>query len=248
MQMKELEDYDWFPQTLRTYQMQTIGYMVKMMGIYKPIVPLLEHCIQQQKLSQVVDLCSGSGLPSIYIKERFSIPIPFVLTDKYPQQIPRKEGITYASNSISVLEFTPQSHVLYTMYNAFHHFTDAEQLNILQKCKAHNASICIVEVITPTLQNIIQVIIASTLIQVLIVPFIKPFSWKRLLFTYIIPINILTVLIDGIITVFKTKTKKQYQRLTQNLNSTTYSIETNAIFNFPNKIIVLTAQPTHVIP
>jgi hypothetical protein len=247
MQMKELEDYDWFPKTLRTFQMQTIGFMAQLFGLYKPVIPLLLQFVQKQKLTSIVDLCSGSGLPSIYIKERFPISIPFLLTDKYPQAIPMKEGISYATESSSVFDLVPKSNSLYTMYNAFHHFTDAEKLELLQQFKKHKATLCIVEIITPSMQNILQVIIASTLVQLLIAPFIKPFSWKRLLFTYILPVNIITVLVDGIITVFKCRTKKQYQHLVQSLNSLDYNIETNAIFSFPNKIIVLTAQPNHVI-
>jgi hypothetical protein len=36
-------------------------------------------------------------------------------------------------------------------------------------------------------------------------------TWRKLLFTYIIPLNILTISIDGIISVFKSKSKNQFK-------------------------------------
>jgi hypothetical protein len=47
-------------------------------------------------------------------------------------------------------------------------------------------------------------------------PFIRPFSLKRMIFTYIIPINIITITFDGIVSVLKSRSVKQYQGLFAN--------------------------------
>jgi hypothetical protein len=100
----------------------------------------------------------------------------------------------------------------YTMFNAFHHFSEDEQRSICHKITNANANAYFVEILFPSPLHLLKTFIATTIGVLFLSPFIKPFSWKRLLFTYIIPINILTISIDGIISVFKSKTVKQYQR------------------------------------
>lgn len=245
MPLKELEDYDWFPKTLRQFQMDVIGFMVKALHLYKPIVPVIEKLVVQHNIEEIVDLCSGSGLPSMYIQERLHTSTKFVLTDKYPQQIKLHAQMVYAKESINALTLVPHHKKLYSMYNAFHHFEDKDKVAFVEQFRKNKAILCIVEVITPNLQNIFQVIIASTIVQLIIAPFIKPFSLKRLALTYIVPINVITVLVDGIISVIKAKSAKQYNSLLQSLNTMDYVVEANTIFSFPNKIIVIKAQPIH---
>jgi hypothetical protein len=243
MKLKELEDYEGFPKTLRKFQVETIGYLVQMFGVYKSVPTILDALIKKNKINSIVDLCSGSGLPSIYVKKRMQQKAPILLTDKFPQVIPNIEGVNYENTSVDILQLQPQPNILYTIYNAFHHFTEVEKKNILEKFRNNKATLFIVEVIEPSLISLINVLFASTIVQLCIAPFIKPFSWVRLFFTYIIPINIVTVLIDGIISVLKSKSKKQYQQLVQNVSTKNYTLETKAIFNFPTKIITITAQP-----
>ncbi len=245
MKLKELEDFDNFPPILRTFQVETIGFLVQIFGIYKPIATIIEQIISNKKVDQIIDLCSGSGLPTLYIKKRLKNNIPIILTDKFPQHIAITNGITYKKESIDILQLQPESNTLYTLYNAFHHFTNEEKCILLEKFKANNATLLIVEIIEPSILAIVQVILASTLVQLCIAPFIKPFSWLRLLFTYIIPINICTVLIDGIISIIKSTSTTKYKKLLHNISTNNYTIETKSIFNFPTKIITIIANPTY---
>jgi hypothetical protein len=222
MKLKELEDYENFPPILRKFQVETIGYLVQLFGVYKPVVKIMDSLLYKNKFIQIVDLCSGSGLPSIFIKKNMAQNLPFVLTDKFPQTIPTTIGISYTNESVEILHIEPQRDTLYTLYNAFHHFTDEEKYSLIEKFKRHNATLLIVEVIEPSVFAFVQVLLASTLVQLCIAPFIKPFSWLRLLFTYIIPINIITVLVDGIISILKSKSKNKYQELLHNISTKNY--------------------------
>jgi len=61
--------------------------------------------------------------------------------------------------------------------------------------------------------------LTTTIGCLLLTIFIKPFSLIRLLFTYILPVNILTITYDGMISVLKSRSLKQYQTLLNNPNN-----------------------------
>ena len=245
MILKELEDYDWFPATLRRFQMEVIGHLVQILGVYRGVIPQMDDLVKKEALVAWVDLCSGSGVPAIYIQQRLSKMIPLLLTDKFPQTIQARQHLQYARESMDIFALTPEKDKIYTLFNALHHFTDEEKRKIFDQFKRNEATFLVVEILTPNLWSLIQVSLASTLVQICIAPFIKPFSAVRLLLTYILPVNILTVWVDGIISVFKSRTKMQYSRLFGALNDSTYVVETTSVFSFPTQLIVITAKPTH---
>lgn len=248
MQWKELEDYDWFPKILRQFQVEAIGYFVHILGLYKPVVSKVNELIHAHHITHMVDLCSGSGLPSLYIHKQLSHKVKLLLTDKYPQAIPNlNQGITYLNTPVDVLSVTIQPNTLYTMYNAFHHFTYAQKQSIITHFASCNAVLVIVEIVQPTIQHAISVILASTVLQLIVAPCIKPFSWLRLLYTYIIPINIITVLYDGVISVCKSKSVHWYRNFFNIFTTNTYAISTNSIYIQGTPILVITAAPIPTI-
>ena len=243
MNWKELEDFEGFPKILRKFQVEAIGYFVLLFGLYKKIVPVVDTLTKKNNATSIIDLCSGSGLPSIYIASKLPNKLPILLTDKYPQHIPPHTTVTYTSTSVDCTTLQLQPNIVYTMYNAFHHFTKVQQVALLQHFAKHNATLLIVEIVTPTIWSVLQVILASTVVQLVVTPFIKPFNWLRLLFTYIIPINIITVLYDGVVSVLKAKSKAQYQHIVAPLHSNNYSITVRSVFQFPTQLVTIIATP-----
>jgi hypothetical protein len=244
MWCKELEDYDWFPKILRRYQMEIIGTMVVRFGVYKKFISTLHNIAHKTNNTAVNDLCSGSGLPSLYCSKKLN-HLQFNLSDKHPQPFTNQHNICYNTNNVDILTLQPQRNGLYTMYNAWHHFTVAEQQNIMNAFIQNNATLCIVEIVQPRLLSLLQVMLASTIGTLLIVPFIKPFSFTRLLFTYVLPINIITVFVDGVLSILKSKTKKQYQKLINELPQHNFNITVQELKQFPAQLIVIIATPNN---
>lgn len=195
MTLKELEDYDWFPLTLRRWQSEFIGHLSASLQLY----PNSDQIIVKE--SKLYDLCSGSGL----LIEQFANKHDICLkkSDKYP--------IYKDIDQLDVLDLYPSSDYCYTIFNAFHHFTKSKQLAIVDNFQRTNSSFIIVEVLTPDLMTLIKVCVGATIIQPLMSVFVKPFSIFRIITSTILPINTLTVLWDGIISVFKSKTIKSYR-------------------------------------
>ncbi len=210
--MKELEDYNWFPTTLRNFQTEFIGFVVSKFNVYGGFV---EHLKKKSLLSQTMtDLCSGSGEPAISIFKKGNCFNSLVLTDKYPNGLnTQDEKIWYEPKSMDVMEMEFEPDTCYTMFNAFHHFSHESKLKIIQKIQESGSNAFFAEILEPRLVCLLKVILATSLGTIIFTPFIQPFSFKRLLFTYIIPVNILTITFDGIVSVLKSRSVKQYQKL-----------------------------------
>ena len=210
--MKELEDYNWFPPLLRNFQTDYIGFVVAKFNIYQSFIDYLNQ--QKNNNSVMFDLCSGSGEPALSIFSKSKNFSSLNLSDKYPNlKYIKRENVIYIEESVDVLNMEFEKGQTYTMYNAFHHFSDEDKKLIIQKCNQANANMFIVEILEPSLFFLIKVLALTTFGVLLFNPFVKPFSWKRLLFTYIIPINIISISFDGMVSVLKSRSLKNYKEL-----------------------------------
>lgn len=215
MAIKELEDYAWFPPVLRRFQVEIIGEIACRMKVYSCLAGDLRSLTNVRK--GVTDLCSGSCLPAICIISSLRDPdIQLTCSDLYPQ--PPKQHLTgkYKSEACDVLTLEPDPDSVYTMFNAFHHFTDLQKKQIIQRMLHQKSRFLFAEILEPGLLSLISVIFASLFGTIIFTPFIKPFSWKRIVLTYLIPVNILTVLIDGIISVFRATDAQKLRKLFSN--------------------------------
>lgn len=204
--MKELEDFQWFPSFLRNYQTDYIGFVTNLMGTYRPFISYIKS---KSKLNRnLTDLCSGSGAPALALFGNAGHFKSIMLTDKYPNESIR---VPYATSDVTTRGFTKDC--CYTMFNAFHHFSDEEKTDLVNKLRQAGTHAWIVEIIQPTVYSLLKVLVTSTIGCLLLTPFVRPFSWKRLLFTYVLPVNLFTITYDGIISVYKSRTLKDYQML-----------------------------------
>ena len=122
--IKELEDYNWFPAALRRWQLEFVGTVSVWTKLYDPLMPVLLQMIAENKIVALQDLCSGSGIPALYLHKKLKTKIPLLLTDKYPDtNFKDQPPIIYSLHSTDVHEMQPIENTAYTMYNAFHHFT-----------------------------------------------------------------------------------------------------------------------------
>jgi hypothetical protein len=210
--LKELEDHSWFPSILRNFQTEFIGFVVVHLNLYNSFIQHLN--MPRLPVQPATDLCSGSGEPAITIFRKTNCFSKLILCDKFPHAIQQDDSrIFYETKPVDVLqmEFTPG--IYYTMFNAFHHFNDADKINCVQKIQRSGATAFFVEILEPRIICLLKVLFATTIGCLLLTPFIRPFSLRRLLFTYIIPVNILTITFDGIVSVLKSHTANYYKKL-----------------------------------
>ncbi len=210
--MKELEDFKWFPSVLRNFQTEFIGYIVVVFDVYDVFVDYLNKL--QLPTLPLKDLCSGSGQPAISIFNKSNCFSSISLSDKFPSEL--NNGARKIFNEIrreDVLEVEFKNGTYYTMFNSFHHFSDEDKLKISQRIQQSNSVAFFVEILEPTIICFLKVLFITLFGSLLFTPFVKPFSYSRLFFTYIIPINLFTITFDGLVSVMKSRSIKQYQKL-----------------------------------
>jgi hypothetical protein len=241
MFLKELEDYPWFPAYLRKMQLEYVGWISVQLRLYRPVLKLLNNCSS----NQWVDLASGSGWPAYYIQKNASHNIHYTLSDLYPDSVSDevKKHVTIGLEPLNLLDFQPETGKQYSLFNAFHHFTSTQQKQLIHKMKAANAGIIIAEVLEPSLLSFIQVTLAALVVQPLTAWAIRPFSILRIITTYLIPIQLLTVAWDGWLSVLKSKNLKQFKELVTDIADNEYSIEVKRIKQLQGNLIVIIAQP-----
>lgn len=222
--------------------MEFIGWTVEAFHLYKPLIPLLNGIADRQNVDTIFDLCSGTGNPVIYLTEHSKIK-KATLSDFYPQEVVLPRHINYLPNSIDAKQpDVPQRHIA-TMFNAFHHFNGEEQTQILSTLIANEIPFCIVEILNPNPLDFVKIFLTTTVGQLLVAPLVKPFSWMRLLFTYLIPINLITITYDGLISVLKSASLKEYQQLINSMDTRKFRLKTHPIkAGWGSRLTVITGE------
>jgi len=241
MFLKELEDYPWFPSSLRKMQLEYVGWISVQLNLYRPVL----NEIIKFPSKQWIDLASGSGWPACYLQNNASPQIHYTLSDLYPDSVSNevKKHVEVEPESLDLNKFLPQYGKQYSLFNAFHHFPLAQQKLLIKKMKEARASCIIAEVLEPSLLSFIQVTLAALILQPLTSWAIRPFSVTRMITTYLIPIQLFTVAWDGWLSVFKSKTAKQYKELVCEFADHQYSIQVKRIQQLQGNLIVIIAQP-----
>jgi hypothetical protein len=224
--------------------MEYIGSIIQWVQFYQPIVPVLKILLKENRTNTIHDLCSGSGLPAVYMQEQIGDKYATILTDKFPDSsFSNTRMVTYLKQESDVMELLPEAGKCFTMYNAFHHFNQQQQQQIIQKLQTANAPFFFAEILEPDIFTLIKIIFTTTILQLFTAPFVHPFSLLRVLFTYIIPVNIFTVTYDGVVSVLKSKSVKQYQKLLQEVTNSSYELSVQRYSSWKGAVICIKGNP-----
>jgi hypothetical protein len=115
-----------------------------------------------------------------------------------------------------------------TMFAAFHHFRPGEARVILRDAVSCGQGIAVFEIMQRRLRALFIVIAVSFLIP-FCVPFLRPFGWSRLVWTYLIPIVPVVHLFDAFVSCLRTYSISELQELTTDESLRTYIWEAGEI-------------------
>ena len=139
----EFEDLSWFPNTIRDSMMDCLSFIIKILNIYQPVIPLILEGLHKTHSKQIVDLCSGSGGAMKQISQNINRQsgdkIKIVLTDKFPNVNAFQLLATKSKGDISFLEISvdaanvPSTLIGFrTIFSAFHHFSKPIAKSVIQ--------------------------------------------------------------------------------------------------------------------
>lgn len=252
----EFEDFAWFPVFLRNYLTDFLQYVANNFDIYKPVVPILQKGLEHAGNSQIIDIASGGGggwlsLSKHLIAENKDVKI--LLTDYFPNISAFKQTVETGGNrfefyekSVDACNVAPELKGLRTQFLSFHHFQPESAKKILQNAVETKSPIAIFEAQERSVICLIAMLL-SPLNVLISTPFIRPFSFGRLIFTYLIPIVPIMVLWDGIVSALRTYSVEEMNELVaQADDSNKFAWEIGRVENRGLPILYLLGYPKNL--
>lgn len=204
----ELEDQPWFPATIRDLATDYLHFMQSAVSMHRAMLPFLEEALTAGGTTHIVDLCSGGSgpVPEMVAELRQKgMSVTATLTDLYPNAGALEQAAAHSSGAIDYVPRPVDARAvpddlrgLRTLFNGFHHFRPADAQAILRNAAAARQPIAIFEMSRRSPSMIVPVLLVP-LIVLGATPFMRPFTWKRLFWTYVVPLVPLTCLWDGIV-------------------------------------------------
>ena len=249
----EFEDLKWFPSWIRICMTRLIVVMHKLLGTSKELEELIAKSLKETNTSNIIDLCSGSGGPMLTIiqslKENHRLEnINLTMTDLYPDlqtanivnRQPHK-NMSYQTNPVDATNVDHNTTGLRTMIGSFHHMKPDYAKKILRTAVSSRQPICIFEISDNSIPIFLWwVAIPINFIMCLfITPFVKPFTLRQFLFTYIIPIIPLCFAWDGAVSNARTYTLDDMDLLLEEFKTEDYMWEKGLIKGKSKKLYLL---------
>lgn len=227
-QFFEFEDQPWFPETIRNYMTDYLKFVVDWFDFYQPVIPVIKKGLLQSGESTIIDLASGAGGGLLKVANHLKLEFPslrIVLTDRYPNYAAFSEIVaqnpdvfSFEPKSVNARTVPPELKGLRTQFLSFHHFGPSDAQKILQNAVDAGQPIAVFEFQKRNWQHLLKFTFSAFAVLIL-TPLIRPFSWKRLLFTYLIPAVPLFIFWDGMVSVFRTYSRQEMRAMTARLES-----------------------------
>lgn len=221
----EFEDQSWFPECIRNYGTDFLQFLSNKAKIYHTVLPELVEAMQKSGQHNIVDLASGGGGPweSLIpeLTKHFS-GLRITLTDFYPNLRAMKrmsdefDAVDYFEEPLDARDVPEELKGIRTQFLSLHHFRPEQAKAILSNAAETGNALAIFEAQERSLPSILAMLF-SPISVLFTTPFIRPFSWGRLLFTYIIPIVPLFVMWDGVVSSLRTYSVKEMEAMVREL-------------------------------
>jgi hypothetical protein len=253
----EFHEQPWFPSLLRNYVTDALQFGMNLFKVYGPAAPRLQRVIDATGSGSIVDLCSGGGGPWMNLSRKLqfqrrtgdSSGLQIWLTDKYPNLSAMRivggaseNHINLYRGSVDATRVPRELTGLRTMFTSFHHFSPEEARAILQD--AVDAGECIGTFeISRRAPSTVVFTFAFVLILVAGTPWIRPFRWSRLLWTYLIPIVPFVLLFDGVVSCLRTYRPQELLAIVAQLTAPEYRWEIGEDLTGKTAITYLVGYP-----
>jgi hypothetical protein len=249
----ELEDFPWFPNWLRNCLTRLIVVMHNMLGTPHELAQLLARALQHSASPTIIDLCSGSGGPMLKVfaalkRRSGGANLTLLLTDLYPNvevaaQLNNSAtpGLSYHLAPVNAADVTAELVGVRTMVGSFHHMRPDIARRILANAQASRQPICIYEISDNSFPTVLWWVPLPMifLMSLFITPFARPFTWKQLVFTYLLPIIPICFAWDGAVSNARTYTLEDLNSLISGLETENYTWEKGRLTGRTNKLYLL---------
>ena len=228
----EIHDQDWCPASLRDGATDFLQFLAHIANSYGPVAHRLRSALEQAGARRIVDLCAGAGGPWLKLQSSVTSvdgsPTPVLLTDLFPnleamERMRVRSGglVDFHTTPVDATETPDELEGFRTLFASFHHFKPQEARKILADAVRHGQGVGVFEMTHRSLVAVGVMGLAPLLVLVC-APFVRPFRWSRLLWTYPVPILPLLALFDGVVSCLRTYSPAELEALTEGLDEGGY--------------------------
>jgi hypothetical protein len=260
IQFIEIHEQAWFPNSIRDQITEMLQFGFDFIKAYSPIVTRLQAALDSTKLVSpdgraIVDLCSGGGGPWFHLARQLHRTsddergFQIWLTDKYPNSSSHQNAnracenrITFYPESVDATKVPQELKGFRTMFTSFHHFSPEDAREVLQNAVDAGEGIGVFEITSRTPAAIVRVF-AWVFFLFLGTPWVRPFRWTRLLWTYLVPIIPLVLIFDGIVSCLRTYHANELQEIVSRLPRYRWKISEDAGSVWRPRITCLIGYP-----
>lgn len=220
----ELEDQPWFPRSIRDAMTDYLGFVGNLTPApYEAFTARLHEAMAATGEREILDLCSGGTgpLPTILrlLEQEHGYQASARMTDLHPNlgkfeyaRATSQGRIDFVAESVDATQVPESLGGFRLISNALHHFQPEMARAILADAVAKRRGIAVFEALTRS-PLAAAAILPSPLLVLLTTPFIRPFHWSRLLWTYLVPVVPVACLWDGLVSVLRIYSPEELQGL-----------------------------------
>jgi len=234
----EIEDQEWCPRAVRDGVTDYLQFILAVTKTYESIVPILATALQRIGARCVIDLCSGAAGPWPSLQPalaRSGLNVSVCLTDRYPNveafKLSRRvtnHALSYYPQPVDAMRVPGELAGFRTMFTAFHHFRPEAALTVLADAVRKRQGIAVFDA-TERSGRALLLMLLTPLMLLVVSPFIRPFRWSRLLWTYLIPLIPAVTLFDGLVSCLRTYSVQELKALTAGLDASDYHWEVGSV-------------------
>lgn len=223
---KELHEHGWFPALWRDQLTDFLSFFNIYSGTYKPSLKRMQEILSDENMpSTYTDLCAGCGLYdwrfAQFLSKRLGRDLRVRLTDLYPsyrqwEEIAVLSGgmVEPSDRPLSAPEAIRRFDGLHVMFSGLHHFSPEELGKMIRSAVETGRTLAFFDYSRRTwLLWEALMILASLPFMILTAPLVWKFTWKRLFFTWIIPVLPLLLLVDGWISRLRAYRPEELRRI-----------------------------------
>jgi len=233
-QLIELHEQPWSPSVLRDEATDALQFGFNLLNVYGAVAPLLLGALDSTRSRSIVDLCSGGGGPWFELGRKLQEGpqlLQIWLTDKYPNLravenvgTASENHIRFYPGSVDAAKVPGGLRGFRTMFTSFHHFSPEQAGAVLQNAVDAGEGIGIFEV-TRRAPSTILLTLGWALLLFLCTPWLRPFRWSRLFWTYLVPIIPLVLLFDGVVSCLRSYRANELREIVGRLRANDYQWE-----------------------
>lgn len=237
MYLIEWEDLDWLPDSIRDGGTDLLDAGFKKLRFYEKAAGKLAALLDKTGGQKILDLCSGGGGGTLDIFQRIRTQFPkaeLLLTDNKPNEAGlerikamKDPQVSYKKEAVNAYELPNLNAQVFTMAGALHHFKADDARLLFASVIKREVPFAFFDVAASPMLRRIPLLLTPPLVlanafmliivSLLMVPFIRPFRFRRLFFTYAVPLIPALVAWDGTVSAIRAYSAEEVLELAKSV-------------------------------